>query len=513
MKNKIIKNTDWEVKTPTGWSEFGGVVKYSKRQFYEVVTASLKKIEVTKNHAFISRDGEKILCKKCLGKEIKTVDGFEEVISITKTKVGNPYDLIDVKDGNVYYANDILNHNTHLMHEFWMSVIPVVSSSKRSKIFAVSTPNGVGNKFYEIYSHAEKGGSDWKAERIDWWQVPGRTERWKSQMVSALGSEEAFAQEFGNQFSDPSAGAVGGEVIERFKNERIEPIFKSADDSYLVFEMPDPKHIYVIGVDVGEGIGRAASVAQVLDVTDLSDIRQVAVYGTNLIEPYHFANRLYNLCLSWGKPPLLVERNNCGGQLIDALHYNLLYEKIVCYSKLSDAAAHSHTRQMGVFSHNNIKFAGTANMRYWLNTLQHVKINDITTIKELETFIKFPTGIYRRKSDSFFDDRVMSLIWSLFCLMPDIVPQYFDVAKWDTQGKPCIIESREDMHESDPQFYNIKDLEEGLILMDGVEEFSKEYLHINDPFFTPSNSGSYEYGHSMGTGSAEDLLDAGWTTF
>lgn len=86
----------------------------------------------------------------------------------------------------------------HFMDEFWKSVIPIVSSGKNTKIFMVSTPNGTGNKYYEIYSGAEKDANGWKAERIDWWDVPGRGEKWRKQMVAALGSDEAFQQEFGN---------------------------------------------------------------------------------------------------------------------------------------------------------------------------------------------------------------------------------------------------------------------------------------------------------------------------
>jgi hypothetical protein len=58
----------------------------------------------------------------------------------------------------------------YLIEEFWSSVIPVVSSGKKTKIFAVSTPNGTDNKFYEIYSKAETGQSAWKAERVDWFE-------------------------------------------------------------------------------------------------------------------------------------------------------------------------------------------------------------------------------------------------------------------------------------------------------------------------------------------------------
>jgi len=84
------------------------------------------------------------------------------------------------------------------MDSFWESVYPVISSSKRSKIFMLSTPNGVGNLFFNTYTDAVAGKNGWHAERVDWWEIPGRDEKWKEATLKALGSEEAFEQEFGN---------------------------------------------------------------------------------------------------------------------------------------------------------------------------------------------------------------------------------------------------------------------------------------------------------------------------
>lgn len=329
--------------------------------------------------------------------------------------------------------------DAHLLEEFWKSVIPIVSSGKKTKIFMVSTPNGVGNKFHDIYSEAERNENGWTAERIDWWDVPGRTDKWKKQMISALGSEESFEQEFGNRFTDPGNSAVGANVIERFKEQKLAPIWLGEDKCYKVYEQPSPDKIYVIGVDVGEGIGRAHSVAQVLDVTDLRDIRQVAVYSSNTLEPYHFANKLNFLCNQWGKPPLLIERNNCGAQVIDTMFHTHHYERIVSCSKLSSAGSMATTRHLGVLSHNNMRFAGVGNMRYWVNALQVVSINDEDTIKELETFIRYPNGTYRKKNDTYYDDKVMSLVWALFILETEICQQYFEISSFDEQNKPLTL--------------------------------------------------------------------------
>lgn len=346
----------------------------------------------------------------------------------------------------------------HILEEFWSSVIPAISSGKKSKILMVSTPNSTDNKFYEIFSGAENGTiKQWKSARIDWWQVPGRDEKWKQDMIAVLGSEEKFLEEFGNQFLDNRMSAVGAAIIERFKQNKKPAIWTSEDGEYSVFEYPDKNKLYVIGVDVGEGIGRAASVAQVLDVTDLQNIKQVAVYGSAIIEPYHFANKLSVIGQSWGLAPMLIERNNCGAQVIDALHYKHHYEKIVVYTKISEQEKYNRTRHMGVLSHTNIRFDGIQNMRYWVNHLQTVHINDPQTISEFETFVKQPNGSYRKRNDNFFDDRIMALVWALFILEPEICQQYFEIIDYDLQHKPLKITSN-GYWENLPEFYDLKDL-------------------------------------------------------
>lgn len=346
----------------------------------------------------------------------------------------------------------------HILSEFWSSVIPTISSGKKSKILLVSTPNGVGNRFYEIYSGAESGQlKEWKSERIDWWDIPGRDEQWKRTQIELLGTEEKFLQEYGNAFLDDSSSAVGALLIEKFKQNKKPPIWTSEEGDYTVFEYPDKTKLYVIGVDVGEGIGRAASVAQVLDVTDLQNIQQVAVYGSPTIEPFHFANKLLTIGQSWGEAPMLIERNNCGAQVIDALHYHHHYEKIVSYSKISTLDKYNSTRNLGVLSHTNIRSDGIANMRYWVNHLQAVHINDPQTISEFETFVKQPNGTYRKRTDKFFDDRIMALTWALFILRTEVAEQYFQIVDFDLQNHPLKIVSN-GYWENSAENYNLKDL-------------------------------------------------------
>ena len=383
------------------------------------------------------------------------------------------------------------------MKEFWKSVIPVISSGKKTKIFMVSTPNGTDNIFYEIYSNAVKDTNGWKAERIDWWDVPGRTEKWKKQIISALGSEEAFEQEFGNHFVGTGESAVASETIERFKSTRKLPIWVSSGNTYRVYDTPDTNRLYVIGVDVGEGIGRASSVAQVLDVTDLKNIQQVAVLATKDVDPYHFANKLFALCKNWGQPPILIERNNCGGQVIDALYYNLSYEKIVTFNKLSNTGSYANSRNLGVYSHNNLRADAIGNMRYWVNSLQSVMIHDLDTIQEFETFTRQPNGIYRKRNDRFHDDHVMGLVWALQMMHPELCQQWFTIDEYDTQGMPCNISDNGhfDVNRSD---YIVRDLD------------TNNIINIVKPIVDKVYNQREEYEEKIND-ELEDLIEQGYT--
>ena len=85
----------------------------------------------------------------------------------------------------------------HLVDEFWKSVYPIISSSKKSKAFICSTANGTQNLFYKIYNEAETNpDSAWDCGKIMWNEVPGRDEKWAADTRASIGSDEAWRQEF-----------------------------------------------------------------------------------------------------------------------------------------------------------------------------------------------------------------------------------------------------------------------------------------------------------------------------
>jgi len=139
-------------------------------------------------------------------------------------------------------------------------------------------------------------------------------------------------------------------------------------------------------------------------------------------------------------------------------------------------------------------------MRYWVNFLQTVHVNDVDTIKEFETFIRYPNGTYRKKNDLFYDDRIMSLVWSLFILEPEICQQYFEIQEFDEQNKPLKI-SNLDYFEVDKSLYKVKDLSNSNnITTLGIDDDSKYQPLVSEK----------ELEKMFDTSDMDDLMSQGW---
>lgn len=338
---------------------------------------------------------------------------------------------------NCLILDELAFIDNHLVEDFWNSVYPIISSSKKSKIFVASTPKGTGNLFHKLYTEAIEGKNDWHAERVDWWEVPGRDEAWKEKTIRSLGSREAFDQEFGNVFVETGESAVDEKLFDELRTNCSEPSLIYDDGKYLLWETPEQDRLYVAGVDVSEGVGEAASVVQILDITDLQEIKQVATYHDKTISPFNFTTKLNEILRHWGSPPALIERNNCGAQVVDQLKHTYNYENIVSYGV---KAGNLSFNKVGVVAHTNTKYKGVTNMRYFVNELRCVRIRDIRTLNELKSFVRYPNGTWAAKpgSDN-HDDRVMSLIWALIILENELVEKYYEVEQYDDNRRPMKL--------------------------------------------------------------------------
>lgn len=337
---------------------------------------------------------------------------------------------------NCLVLDELAFIDNHLVESFWKSVYPIISSSKKSKIFIASTPNGTGNLFHDIYSNAVKGKNNWHASRIDWWEIPGRDDKWKQDTIRSLGSQQIFDQEFGCQFIETGESVLDDELVRKSSLTLKNAKHLFEEGHYQVWEMPDESRTYTIGVDISEGIGDAASVVQVLDITDLTEIRQVAVYHNDRISPYNFTTKLLEILYQWGSPPALIERNNCGAQVVDTLANVHGYENIVNFTPNKNQSI----ERPGIIAHTNTKYKGVMNMKYWLSEVYSVVLRDTQTLEELKTFVRYPNGTWKAiKGTNVQDDRVMSLIWALMILETSLAEQFFEIELVDKNNRPAVM--------------------------------------------------------------------------
>ena len=336
---------------------------------------------------------------------------------------------------NVLILDELAFIPNNIVDKFWKSVYPIISSSKQSKIFVASTPNGTKNLFYDLYSGAMEGKNGWAAERIDWWEIPGRDEVWKQNTIREIGSEETFNQEFGNEFIEVGESTLSDKLYEFLKSNVAPPLHIFDDGAYKMWENPNKASLYVIGVDVAEGVGQNASSIEVFDITDLGNIRQVAEYCNNNINPYTFTQKINQICKHWGSPPVLIERNNHGGGVCDNLKNEYNYTKIVTYTV---KAGKLHFDRPGIHSHTNTKYKCMTNMRYWLNETMRVKIKSVDLLNELKSFTRNKNGTWSARSGE-LDDRVMGMAWALIILDREVCEKYFEVLEFDKNQKPFKI--------------------------------------------------------------------------
>jgi hypothetical protein len=368
-------------------------------------------------------------------------------------------DAIRGKSVNLLFLDEFAHVRDEIADDFFKAIMPTISSSKTSKLVIVSTPKGITNRFYTLFSSAElnerkrlmptfdaetgeeivKSVGDYDAKgwayfRIYWWQLPGRDEAWKQEQLMLINHDmELWKQEYDIEFLKYGASAINGDVIEKLKKMCCKPKIELFEGDYKIWHEPIEGNIYVFGIDTAQGVAQDFSVCQILDITDLKDIKMVARYASNRLSPTVFAERIFNIVTSWGRPFLCVESNKEGMEFLNAIMEVHKYDNIIFYNMDNDKRG--YYQKPGIFCHQNSKYTGITNMKHWVETMDAVSIYDMETIKEFETFIRKENKTWAAQKGC-RDDKVMALVWALIILEPKIVSRYFDVIDYDDLGMP-----------------------------------------------------------------------------
>lgn len=209
--------------------------------------------------------------------------------------------------------------------EIWKAAQSTLSTG--GKCVALSTPNGVGNWFHQIWDDSETGkNAMWNRIRLKWDVHPDRDQKWRDEQTDLLGPIGA-SQECDCDFITSGHTLVEGTVLEWYRQTyESEPIEKRGfDGNYWIWENPDYSKTYMVVADTARGDGQDYSTFHVMDVESCT---QVAEYQGK-IGTKEFGNMLVSVAYEWNDALLVIENANIGWAVIqpaiDRNYPNLFY--------------------------------------------------------------------------------------------------------------------------------------------------------------------------------------------
>jgi len=320
---------------------------------------------------------------------------------------------------NMLVLDEFAHIKNRMAEEFYTSVFPTISEGLTTKIVMISTPNGMSGPYYETWAKASRKLNSFNAVEIKWNEPPRRDEKYKQQVIADFG-ERKWRQEYECKFIGSSDTLIDPEYLESLLWNDL--YVESADLKVKKFKEPKPGHIYVAGADVGEGTTKDASVISIFDITDPTNVEQVAVYWSNTTITQNFQDDLYEWASYYNDAWIMLEANAIGDGVANYLWYEKEYENMI---------HHGHTR-LGIKSNRKIKVQAALHMKYMLEEGK-VKINDKVTISELSTFINCGNNIYKAEEDC-HDDTTLAMMWGLYITHKDIA-DYIDLEAVDSDEK------------------------------------------------------------------------------
>jgi hypothetical protein len=307
---------------------------------------------------------------------------------------------------NIIFLDEFAFVPANIAEQFFSSVYPTISSGKNTKMVIVSTPHGM-NMYYKLWIDADSGRNDYIPIEVHWSEVPGRDEEWKEATIRNT-SPEQFQSEFECEFLGSIDTLISPSKIKSLAH--LTPIESNA--SVDIYERPKKNHTYVCTVDVARGTVKDYSAFVVFDVTQMP-YRVVAKYRNNEIKPYVFPNIIAKIAKAFNTAHILVEVNDLGQQVSDALHFEIEYDNLLMTTQrgragqLLGAQFSGRGTSLGVRMTKQIKKLGCSNFKTLIESDKLI-VNDFNIIEEMSTFSR--RGTSWQAEDGCNDDLMTCLI-------------------------------------------------------------------------------------------------------
>ena len=307
--------------------------------------------------------------------------------------------------------------------ELWMGLYPTLSTGGRAIV--LSTPNGVGGQYYDLYMKAAANESEFNPIRLPWDVHPERDDEWFQAECKNL-SHQQIAQELLCDFAASGETFLTAEHIEKIRTQVQRPLERWGPEMGVwVWKYPLTDHKYIISADVARGDASDYSAFHVID-TNESEV--VAEYKGK-IPPDQFAILLAEAGTRYRSALLCPENNTYGYavvmKLIELKYPNLYYKK----EKDRYAAMYSgesQTHKAGFTTSGTSRAQILTKLEEVLRN-GHIKLYSDRLYNELKTFIWKGSKAQAQRGQN--DDLVMALaigVW-LYDTSPNHNKQNVDV--------------------------------------------------------------------------------------
>jgi len=227
---------------------------------------------------------------------------------------------------NVLALDELAFVHPNIAEEFFTSVFPTISSGKTTKIIITSTPNGLGNLFWKIFTEAERGINGFVWSKVSWLEVGIWDQAWADGQRKTLG-DIRFNQEYECVFLGSKLTLIAASTLQNM----VPDVPIQRDEYMTVYIRPEKNRKYFISCDPSRGTGNDYSAFIVFDITEYP-IKICAVYKNNHISPLLLPSILEQTARSYGNAFVLIEINDNGQQVADILYRDLEYENVVSMS-------------------------------------------------------------------------------------------------------------------------------------------------------------------------------------
>lgn len=305
----------------------------------------------------------------------------------------------------------------------WKAFIPTIADG--GQIIVVSTANGYGNEFYDLWMSAEDRGIEARFLGAD--LHPGRDKEWFAQMrkrLSVADMSEQYPMNAAEAFLGTSGCWFDIDALAWYADNLREPAFRfnfvpdeggaraavaTRSDGWIgVYDKPEKAKDYALYADVATGRGRDFTAVYVIDLSDMNIVAEMhgKIDPDLTAEQLHFLGRWYNTARiavemggGYGEPVVIALRDGKRGRR----PYPRLYRHVQ-----DDRPDFKQNITYG--------FPVTGKTRPLIISGLERAIRDhdlphipMTAILECKTFVRADTLPSPRAADGTNDDRVMAL--------------------------------------------------------------------------------------------------------